>query len=163
MVEEVEVGGDVFAEAAAAGEGFAGGGVEGNVEGLGVGAELMTLQVAPLGTDGAEGLLLALGVGDDHLLRQGRLVVDVKRNQHIIFLEDVGHTGVVPYRGFHLTAVDAAKAGEVDEDGFALGTSSCHACIIVFVFRFDDGGVEIEVLSAHGWCEGADGLAGSTP
>ena len=78
MVEEVEVGGDVFAEAAAASEGLASGRVEGDVEGLGVGAELMTLQVAPFGTDGAEGLLLALGIGDDHWFLQGRLVVDVE-------------------------------------------------------------------------------------
>ena len=146
MIEEVEVGGDVFAEAATAGEGFAGGGVEGHVERLSIGTELMTLQVAPFGTDGAEGFLLALGIGDDHRFLQGRLVVDVERNQHIVFLEDVGHAGIVPDRGLHLTTVDAAEAGEVDEDGFALGAGGCHTGIIVIVFGLDDGGVEVEVL-----------------
>lgn len=43
LIEEVEIGGDVFVEGIAAGEGFAGGGVEGDVEGLGVGTELVTL------------------------------------------------------------------------------------------------------------------------
>ena len=43
LVEEVEIGGNVLVEGAAAGEGFAGDGVEGDVEGLGIGTELMTL------------------------------------------------------------------------------------------------------------------------
>ena len=158
MVEEVEIGRDVFAEAAAAGERFAGGGVEGDIEGLGIGTEFMTLQVAPFGTDGAEGFLLALGIGDDHRFLQGCFVVDVERNQYVVFFEDVGHAGIVPDRSLHFTAVDTAEAGEVDEDGFALGASGCHASIIVIVLRLDDGGIEIEVLGAHRGCEGTDGL-----
>ena len=68
LVEEVEVGRNVFVEGAAASEGLAGDGVEGHIEGLGVGSELMTLQITPFGAYGAQGLLLALGIGDDHRL-----------------------------------------------------------------------------------------------
>lgn len=163
MIEEVEIGGDVFVEGVAAGEGFAGDGIEDNVEGLGIGAELMTLQVAPFGADGAEGFLLALGIGDDHRFRQRCLVVNVERNQYVVFFEDVGHAGIVPDRGLHLTTVDATEAGEVDEDRFALGTSGCHASIIVIVLRLDDGGVEVEILGAHRGCEGTDGLTRGAP
>ena len=53
MIEEVEIGGDVFVEGIAAGEGFAGDGIEDDIEGLGIGTELMALEVAPLGPYGA--------------------------------------------------------------------------------------------------------------
>ena len=68
LVEEVEVGRNVFIEGAAAGEGLACDRIEGHIERLGVGAELMALQVAPLGTHGAQRLLLALGIGNYHRL-----------------------------------------------------------------------------------------------
>ena len=68
LIEEVEIGGDILIEGAAAGERLAGGGVEGDIERLGVGSELMTLQITPFGAYGAQGFLLALGIGDDHRL-----------------------------------------------------------------------------------------------
>ena len=53
MVEEVEVGGDVFVEGVAAGERFAGDGIEDDIEGLGIGTELMALEITPFGPYGA--------------------------------------------------------------------------------------------------------------
>ena len=123
----------------------------------------MALEVAPLGPYGAERLLLALLIGDNHRFLQGCLIVHIEGNQHKVVFQFVGHTRIRPYCGFHLTAVYAAEASEVDEDRLTLCTGSGHAGIIVFVFSLDDGRVEVEVLCANRWGKGTDGLTGGTP
>ena len=52
-IEEVQVGGDILVVGTTATEGAGSDGIEDDVVGLGVGTELMALQIAPLGTHGA--------------------------------------------------------------------------------------------------------------
>ena len=162
LLEEGDVGGDVLVVGATGGEGLAGV-VEHDVEGLGIGTELGTLQIAPLGADGAQRLGVAVGIGDLEGLGERRFVVDIEGDKHKVAVEHIGHYGVCPYGGFHLAAVDAAEAGEVDKHGFALGTGSSHTFFIVGVFGLDNLVVDVKVLGAHRGCEGRDGLAGSAP
>ena len=163
LVEKVEIGRNILVEGAAAGEGFASDGVEGDIERLGVGPELMALQVAPFGTHGAQRLLLALSIGDYHRLCQRRLVIHVERDEHVVVFQFVGHAGIRPNGGFHLTAVHATETREVDEDGFALRTGSGHTCFVILILCLDDCRVEVEILGADGGREGTDGLTGGSP
>ena len=107
--------------------------VEGDVEGLGVGAELIALQVAPLVAHGAQRATGAVGLGDLDVLGQRGLVVDKERDEHVVLGEPVGHGGVGPHGGLHLAAVHAAEAREVDHHGLALGAGGGHAFLVVGV------------------------------
>ena len=54
--------------------------IQGDVERLGVEAELVALQVAPLVAHCAQGALRAIGLGDLDLLGQRGLVIDEERD-----------------------------------------------------------------------------------
>ena len=84
LIQEVYVGLNVLVVAATAGEGLARCGVKGHIERLGIGTELVALQIAPFGAYGTECLLVALFVGDGHRLLQGRLVVNIERDEHVV-------------------------------------------------------------------------------
>ena len=133
------------------------------IEGLCVGTKFLTLQIAPLGAHGAQGVGLALGVGHLDGFCQRCLVVDVKGYQDELLFQQVGHLRVGPYGRLHLATVDTAEASEVDEHGFTFCLGSCHALFIVRKAGLDGFAVQVEVLRADGGCEGTDGLAGSAP
>ena len=82
---------------------------------LGVGAELRDLEVGILAPDG----LLFLAVVSrsvPFLFRQGSLVIDIQSTENEVVAQHILHTRVAPHVGFHLAAVDAAVAREVDEN-----------------------------------------------
>ena len=123
----------------------------------------MTLQVTPLGTDGAQCLGVALLVGHLERLCQRRLVVYIERDEHKVLVQLLSHRGIGPYGSLHLTAVHTAEAGEVDEYGFTLGTGGSHTEVVVGKAGLNGLGVQIEVLRVHRRRKGTHGLAGGTP
>ena len=136
--------------------------VDGNVERLRVGAELMALQVAPFVAHGAQCSLLSV-VHDLDLFGQRCLVIHEERDEHVVLRQLVGHLRVGPDGGLHLAAVDATEAREVYQHRFAQCLGGGHAGLVVGVFGLHGLGVEVEVLGVDGRREGADGLAGRAP
>ena len=136
--------------------------VDENIERLCVGAELDALQVAPLVAHGAEGALRAVlhhldGGG------QRRLVVHVERDEDIIIIDERADLGVCPYGQFHLAAIDASVAGEVQHHGLALLAGISHAGVIIRELGMHLVGIEVEVLRLEGRRKGADGLQRGAP
>ena len=123
--------------------------VDGDVVGLGVGAKLACLQIAPLVADGAQGSLLSVEAHLDGFC-QRRLVIYIERDEHVLVVEHICHGGVGPYGSLHLAAVDAAEAGKVDEHRLALCLGSRHSLFIGVVMGFYGLGVEVEVLGVDG-------------
>ena len=161
LVHEVHVLRDVLVIAVRAGQRLALG-VDDDVERLGVRAELVALQVAPLVADGAQGALLSVLDNLHGLVKRG-LVVNVERYQDEVVVELVGHLRVSPNGGFHLATVDASEAREVNHDRLALGCGCGHGLLIVGEARLYLVVVEVEVLRVHRRSERADGLAGRAP
>lgn len=72
-----------------------------------------------VGVDLPETLEDLSGIGRDPvLLGQHLLVVRVEGADDIVVAQDLQHLGVGPYAGLHFSAVHAAVAREVDEQGF---------------------------------------------
>ena len=163
LIQEIDVFLNVLIVGTTACQRFTCGRVYDYIEGLGIGTKLMALQVAPLGTDGAQRLRLSLHVS--HLIGfcQRCLVVDVEGDEHKVPGELLSHCGVSPYSSLHLATVHTAKASEVDEHGLALSTSGSHTCLVVSKASLNHLGIEVEVLCVHGWGKSTHGLAGSTP
>ena len=137
--------------------------VEDDIERLGIGTELGTLEPAPLCPDGAQRLGVAVGIGHLIGLAERRLVVDIERDEHEVVGEHIGHGRIGPYGCLHLTAVHATEAGEVDEYRLAQRLGSGHARFVVGVFGLYHLIIKVEVLRVHRRGEGADGLAWSPP
>ena len=84
-------------------------------------------------------------------------------DEDVFVIDYVCHSGVCPYCGFHLAAVDASEACEIKHDRHAVLLGVCHSLIIILEAWRHVLAVEVEVLGIDGWCKGADCLAGCSP
>ena len=91
----------------------------------------MALQIAPLRSDGAQRLRVAFGVGHFKRFGERRLVIDEQRNQHVVFLQNVGHTRVGPHGSLHFPTIHASEAREIDERGLSFGFRGGHTLFVV--------------------------------
>ena len=137
--------------------------VKQHIEGLGISSKLMTLQVAPLGTKGAQHLLVALIVCYLKGFCQWGLVVYKQRDEDVVLGQTVSNTRVGPYGSLHLTTIDTAIAREINEDGFSLLTACCHTLVVVGIVGLDNRRIQVKVLRTYRWSKGADGFAGCAP
>lgn len=84
-------------------------------------------------------------------------------DEDVAVVDDVGDLRVCPDGCFHLAAVDASVACEIEHDRLVVLPGVCHALVIVLKLWGYFPCVEVEVLGADGWGEGADGLARCAP
>ena len=100
-------------------------GVKKGIVRLGVYSEPCTGYVRVHTTDLLQGL--AIRSGQPFRLIEFGLVIHIKSHKDIFIPENIQDSRIAPDALFHLAAVDAAVAGDVDEDGFALGLSGGEA------------------------------------
>ena len=159
LLKEITIGGDVLVVGIGTGEGMAAV-VEQDVEGLGIGAELASLEVAPAVADGAERHVDTVLL-DGQFLRQGSLLVNVERNEHILLPHQFCHLGVCPDGGLHLAAVHAAVAGEVKHHGHSMSLGVCHSLVVVVKVSLYGSISKTEVLCAHRGAKALTALQGA--
>ncbi len=70
------------------------------------------------------------------------------------------YIGVVEHLAFHLAAIHAAVAREVDKHGLALLAGGGHTLVVVVIFG-ESASVEVEVLGVERRHECADALQGA--
>ena len=91
-----------------------------DVEGLCVAVESRGLQIGPFVANGLDAKVLsAVLLHTVFILGQGRTVVHVQRHKDYVLLQFGSHFSVGPNLFFHLPAVDAGPACEVQQHGLA--------------------------------------------
>ena len=136
--------------------------VQQHIEGLRVGSELASLQIAPLVANGTQ-LAFRSVLGNHNGFRQRSLVINEQGDEDIFLVQQVRHLDVGPHRRFHLAAVHTSVTRKVQHHGQTVGLGIGHAFFVVMETRFHLALVQIEVLCAHGRSKGADRLAGCAP
>ena len=113
--------------------------IDQHIEGLGIGSELIALQIAPLIANGAKLALLAVLLDGFHL-GQRCLFIYKQGDEDKTVVHQLLYLGMRPYGGFHLAAVDTAVTREVKEDGLMMLTSVGHAFFVILKGPRVDGG-----------------------
>ena len=91
------------------------------------------------------------------------LVIDHQGDEHIILIDGALDFRIGEHGGFHLAAVHAAEAGEVDKDWFIEFGSEFHAFLITVDLSVDVTFIEVEVLGIDRRSESGDVLERSSP
>ena len=108
-----------------------------HVERLGVCAELGALQIAPFVAVCTESALSAVGLRYLDRFGQGFLFIHHQSDKNEIIVDRCLDIRIRPYGSFHLTAVDASVAREVEQHGFVELLSQTHTLFEVIYLSMD--------------------------